>query len=240
MEWRESAIVLGLRRHGETSVIAELMTRSRGRHLGIVRGGRSRRLQPVLQPGNEVEATWRARIDEQLGTYVVEPAELRAARLMESAVALHGIQLLAGHLRLLPERDPHPRLYDGLSLILDHFDNAARSGELVLRFEVALLEELGFGLDLAACAATGATEDLVYVSPKSGRAVGREPGEPWRDKLLPLPLFLRDPALRPAPGEIAAGFRLTGYFLARHVWQPRGIAEPPSRAALIAAIGAAT
>ncbi|WP_152045421.1 DNA repair protein RecO [Aureimonas psammosilenae] len=240
MEWRESAIVLGLRRYGETSVIAELMTRERGRHLGIVRGGRSRRLQPVLQPGNEVDAVWRARIDEQLGTYVVEPLELRAARLMESAVALHGIQLLAAHLRLLPERDPHKRLYDGVKLILDHFDDARKTGELILRFEAALLEELGFGLDLTSCAATGETDDLIYVSPKSGRAVGREPGEPWRDRLLPLPAFLRDAGTRPEGDDIADGFRTIGYFLSRHVWSPRAIAEPPSRAALIAAIATAT
>lgn len=239
MEWRERAIVLGLRRHGETSVIAEVMTRSRGRHLGIVRGGRSRKLQPVLQPGNDVEATWRARLDEQLGTFAIEPLELRAARLMESPVALHGIQLLAAHLRLLPERDPHPRLFDGLELILDHFDEPLRAGELVLRFEVAVLEELGFGLDLASCAATGRTDDLVYVSPKSGRAVSREAGEPWRDRMLPLPPFLRDPAVRAEPDEIAGGFRLTSYFLARHVWMPRGIEEPPSRQALTAALGQA-
>ncbi|KAB0680125.1 DNA repair protein RecO [Aureimonas leprariae] len=239
MEWRERAIVLGLRRHGETSVIAEVMTRSRGRHLGIVRGGRSRKLQPVLQPGNDVEATWRARLDEQLGTFAVEPLELRAARLMESPVALHGIQLLAAHLRLLPERDPHPRLFDGLELILDHFDEPLRAGELVLRFEAAVLEELGFGLDLASCAATRRTDDLIYVSPKSGRAVSREAGEPWRDRMLPLPAFLRDPAVRAEPAEIADGFRLTGYFLARHVWMPRGTEEPASRPALIAALAQA-
>lgn len=237
MEWREAGIVLGLRRHGETSVIAEIMTRSRGRHLGVVRGGRSRRLQPVLQPGNEVEATWRARLDEHLGTFVVEPVELRAARLMESAVALHGIQLLAAHLRLLPERDPHPRLFDGLTLILEHFDDPLRTGELVVRFEAALLEDLGFGLDLASCAATGRIDDLAYVSPKSGRAVSREAGEPWRDKLLALPAFLSDVSQRPEPRAVADGLRLTGYFLARHVWSPRALEEPVSRAGLIAAVG---
>ncbi len=238
MEWREPAIVLGLRRHGETSVIAELMTRERGRHLGIVRGGRSRRLQPVLQPGNSVEATWRARLDEHMGTFVLEPLALRAAQVMGSAAALHAIQLLAAHLRLLPERDPHPRLFDAFELILADLGDPMRLGELVLRFEVSLLEDLGFGLDLSACAATGRTDDLAYVSPKSGRAVSRDAGEPWRDRMLALPPFLRDLSCRPAAPEIVDGFRLAGYFLDRHVWAPRGIAEPASRQALATSVAA--
>lgn len=236
MEWREEAVILGVRRHGETSVIAELMTRERGRHLGLVHGGRSRRQQPVLQPGNQVEATWRARLDEQMGTLTIEPVELRAARLMETAVGLHGIQLVAAHLRLLAERDAHPRLYDGLEIIAAHLGEPARSGELILRFEIALLEELGFGLDLQTCAATGSRTDLVYVSPKSGRAVSREAGKPWRDKLLPLPAFLSQENARGGEADIAAGFRLTRYFLSRHVWGPRGIEEPPSREAVLAAL----
>lgn len=236
MEWREEGIILGVRRHGETSVIAELMTRERGRHLGLVHGGRSRRQQPVLQPGNQVQATWRARLDEHMGTLTLEPVELRAARLMETPVGLHGIQLLAAHLRLLPERDAHPRLYDGLRIIASHLGDPSRSGELLLRFEVALLEELGFGLDLESCAATGARADLAYVSPKSGRAVSREAGEPWRDKLLPLPAFLSQENARGSEADVAAGFRLTGYFLSRHVWAPRGIEPPPSREAVIGAL----
>ena len=165
MEWREEAIVLGVRRHGETSVIAEVMTRSRGRHLGIVRGGRSRRQQPVLQPGNTVEAHWRARLDEHMGTFVLEPLTLRAASLIESAAALNAVQLAAAHIRLLPERDPHPRLYDGLAVLIEHLTAPQPVAALMLRFEIALLEELGFGLDLSQCAATGQTHDLVYHAP---------------------------------------------------------------------------
>lgn len=239
MEWREEAIILGVRRHGETSVIAEVMTRGRGRQLGLVRGGRSRRRQPVLQPGNQVEATWRARLDEHMGTLAIEPVELRAARLMETPVGLHGIQLVAAHLRLLPERDAHPRLYDAIQLIAAHLGEPGDSGELVLRFEIALLEELGFGLDLQSCAATGARADLAYVSPKSGRAVSREAGEPWRDKLLALPAFLSAENARGDAEAVAAGFCLTGYFLSRHVWRPRGTEPPPSREAMIAALGRA-
>ncbi|RIY01342.1 DNA repair protein RecO [Aureimonas flava] len=228
MEWREEGIVLGVRRQGETSVVAEVMTRGRGRHLGLVRGGRSRRLQPVLQPGNTVDATWRARLDEHLGFMSVEPVTLRAARLMESAVGLYGIQLLAAHLRLLPERDAHPRLFDTLALIVEHLDDPVAAGVLILRFEIALLEELGFGLDLESCAATGGRDDLVYVSPRSGRAVSREAGEPWRDKLLPLPSFLVGGEAVGA-AEVAEGFRMTGFFLARHVWEPRALREPDAR-----------
>ncbi|MBP0616012.1 DNA repair protein RecO [Jiella mangrovi] len=236
MEWREEAIVLGVRRHGETSVIAEVMTRSRGRHLGIVRGGRSRRQQPVLQPGNTVEAHWRARLDEHMGTFILEPLTLRAASLIESAAALNAVQLAAAHLRLLAERDPHPRLYDGLAVILEHLAEPQTTSALMLRFEIALLEELGFGLDLAQCAATGQTSDLVYVSPKTGRAVSREAGAPWHDKLLPLPAFLAKEGGDEGAAEIAQGFRLTGYFLARNVFEPRGLKEPEARHGLIAAL----
>lgn len=238
MEWREEGIVLGVRRQGETSVVAEVMTRSRGRHLGLVRGGRSRRLQPVLQPGNTVDATWRARLDEHLGFMTVEPVTLRAARLMESAVGLYGIQLLAAHLRLLPERDAHPRLFDTLALIVEHLDDPVAAGSLILRFEIALLEELGFGLDLETCAATGGRDDLVYVSPKSGRAVSRDAGEPWRDRLLPLPAFLKDDSA-PASADVSAGFRMTGFFLARHVWEPRALKEPDARVGTLGVIARA-
>lgn len=244
MEWHEEAVILGVRRLGETSVVAEVMTRSRGRHLGLVRGGRSRKRQPIVQPGNLVEATWRARLDEHMGTLVLEPVALRAARLMETPVGLHAIQLLAAYLRLLPERDAHPRLYDGLDIIAAHLADLAdasasdrpEAGELVLRFEIALLEELGFGLDLETCAATGRRDDLVYVSPKSGRAVSAEAGRPWHDKLLALPAFLATAGGRSDEASLKDGFALTRYFLSRHVWTPRGIDEPPSREAMIAAL----
>ncbi|WP_062115951.1 DNA repair protein RecO [Aureimonas sp. AU40] len=236
MEWREEGIVLGVRRHGETSAVAEVMTRERGRHLGLVRGGRSRKLQPVLQPGNQIEATWRARLDEHLGFMTIEPVLLRAARLMESAVGLHGIQLLAAHIRLLPERDPHPRLYDAIQTIVAHLENPLLAGALILRFEVMLLEDLGFGLDLETCAASGRRDELVYVSPKSGRAVSREAGEPWKDRLLPLPAFLAGEAEAPDRTGLAQGFRMTRFFLARHVWEPRALEEPTSRTGALGAI----
>jgi len=238
MQWQDQAIILGVKRHGETSVIAELMTRAHGRHMGLVRGGRSRRLQPLLQPGNRVEATWRARLDEHLGTFQAEPLEMNAARLMESAVGVHGLQLLAAHLRLLPERDTHAALYETLAVMIAHLDDADLAGELLARFELLVLEELGFGLDLSECAATGARADLTYVSPKSGRAVSRQAGAPYHDRMLPLPEFLqRGKGLRAAADAIAVAqaFRLTGFFFARHVYEPRGIPMPVAREAFIVA-----
>ena len=226
MQWTDEAIFLGARRHGETSVIAEVMTRARGRHLGMIRGGRSRTMQPVLLPGNRVEVTWRARLDEHLGEFRVEPVTLRAARLMESATAVYGVQALAALLRLLPEREPHPHLFDALDVILDHLEEPAAAGELFIRFELEVLNDLGFGLDLGQCAATGRRDDLAFVSPKTGRAVCREAGSPWADRMLALPGFLNPGATKAANGEsLAEAFRLTGFFLNRHVYEPRGL-EP--------------
>lgn len=230
MEWRDEGIILGLRKHGETSVIAEVMTRAHGRHMGIVRGGRSKRLQPVLQPGNTVDLVWRARLDEHLGQYQVELLDGRAGRLMQSAIGVHGVQAMAALLRLLPERDAHPRLHDAFAIILDSLDTPEEAGALYVRFELAVLEDLGFGLDLAACAATGVRTDLVYVSPKSGRAVSAAAGAPWAERMLPLPGFLVDRNLACANADmLAQGFRLSGYFLERHVFEPRGIEQPISR-----------
>lgn len=235
MEWTDEGVVLGVRRHGETHVLAELMTAQHGRHLGLVRGGTSSKLRPVLQPGNSVRAVWRARLDQHLGAFAIEGMQLRAEKLMLSATASYGIQTLAALLRLLPERDPHHDLYLALLEIADRLDDADVAAALIVRFELMLLAELGFGLDLSECAGTGKTEDLVYVSPKSGRAVSREAGEPWKDQLLALPAFLISEADHSA-ADVVAGFTLTGFFLARHVFEPRGLAVPEARAALIATV----
>lgn len=240
MEWRAEAIVLGVRRLGETSVIAEIITRDNGRILGLVRGGRSRERRAVLQPGNTIDAVWRARLDEHLGSLVVEPVTLRAAAIMESPAALHGVQLLAAHLRLLPERDPHPRLFDSLVAFLDAATQGVALGERALRFEVALLEDLGFGLDLETCALTGAHEGLAYVSPRTGRAVTAAAGAPWQDKLLALPGVLTRtdvPEDATTSRELLQGFELTAHFLARDLWLPRGLSEPNVRSAFIASLG---
>ena len=224
MEWSDEGTIIGVRRHGESAVILEVMTRYHGRHLGLVRGGRSSRQQPVLQPGNAVSLSWRARLDEHLGEFRVEPLELRAGRLMETATAVYGVQAMAALLRFLPERDPHPHLYEALSVILDHLHEPADAGELFIRFELAVLNDLGFGLDLLECVATGSRDDLCYVSPKSGRAVSRAAGAPWADKMLALPAFLGDESRHAADAAaLADGFRLTAFFLNRHVCEPRGL-----------------
>src|SRR5690348_3772679 len=184
MHWTDEGIVLGVKRHGETSGILELMTREHGRHLGLVRGGFSSRMKPILQPGNSVSATWRARLDEHLGNFAIEPMTSRAANLFAASHAVYGVTHLAALMRLLPERDPHENLHNMLVAILDRLDDAGVTAPMVVRFELQLLAELGFGLDLAQCAATGGARDLIYVSPKSGRAVSREAGEPWADKML--------------------------------------------------------
>lgn len=237
MEWTDDGIVLGTRRHGEANAIVELLTRAHGRHLGLVRGGSGSRLRPVLQPGNVVHVTWRARLDEHLGTYTVDALNLRAGKFLGAAHAVYAVTHLASLVRLLPERDPHETMFDVLDMIFDHLDEPLETAARIVHFELDMLSELGFGLDLMSCAATGTSKDLVYVSPKSGRAVSREAGEAWRDRLLHLPAFLRDEeAGIPTPAEIADGFALTGYFLTRHAYEPRGIALTDARAHFIAAV----
>jgi len=242
MQWTDEGIVLGMKRHGEANAILEVMTCGHGRHLGLVRGGAGSRLRPVLQPGNRISSTWRARLDEHLGHYVVEGLDARAASFLLVPHALFGVTHLAALCRLLPERDPHPQIHDMLDEVLDGLTDPRRAAPSVARFELQLLAELGFGLDLASCAATGGETDLVYVSPKSGRAVSRQAGEPWKDRLLPLPAFLRedyagDPSLRDvAPKDVADGFALTGFFLVRHVLEPRGLNLADARASFIAAV----
>lgn len=237
MQWTDDGIVLGVKRHGEASAIVELMTREHGRHLGLVRGGTSSRLRPILQPGNTVAATWRARLDEHLGNYAVEPTRSRASVFLGASHAVYGVTHLAALTRLLPERDPHREVYDELEQILDRVDDAGRAGPLVARYELMMLTELGFGLDLAQCAATGGTVDLAYVSPKSGRAVSRQAGEPWRDRLMRLPRFLAgEHEEKPSATDVADGFEITGFFLARHLFEPRGLAVPDARRHFIAAI----
>ncbi len=237
MEWRDEGLIIGARRHGETSLILEVMTRGHGRHLGLVKGGRGRRTAPLLQPGNEVEVTWRARLEEHLGFYAVETSRLRAAELMQAPASLHGLNLVCALLRLLAERERHESLYAAGRRVLDTFDPAGagtvQAGAAIVRFELELLAESGFGLDLTSCAATERTNDLAYVSPRSSRAVSREAGAPYRDRLLALPPFLLDAEVEPGPQELEAGFALTGFFLRRDLFGPRGQTMPDARTALL-------
>jgi DNA repair protein RecO (recombination protein O) len=240
MEWVDEGIVLGVRRHGETSVILELMTHAHGRHLGLVRGDSGARLRGILQPGNAVRATWRARLDEHLGLYSVEGSTLRVASFMTAAHALHGVTHLAALCRLLAEREPHAAIYDALQAILERLDDPRAAAPMIARFELDFLAELGFGLDLAACAATGTKDDLAFVSPRSGRAVSRAAGEAYRGKLMRLPGFLRDERMALSAADLADAFTLTGFFLERHAFAPRGLPVPEARAHFVTALTRAT
>jgi DNA repair protein RecO (recombination protein O) len=192
-----------------------------------------------VQPGNSVRATWRARLDEHLGNYTIEGTVLRADRLMASASASFCMQTLAALLRLLPERDPHVSLYEALCLIVDHLDEPHIAAPLLVRFELQMLAELGFGLDLGECAATGEAEELVYVSPKSGRAVSRVAGEPWKTQLLVLPGFLNGRGSGATVEDVAAGFSLTEFFLLRRIYEPRGLPMPDARTSFLASLARA-
>ena len=238
MEWQDEGVVLGVRPHGETSAIVEILTRDHGRHLGLVMGGRSRRLRPILQTGNHVDVRWRARLADHLGHMTLELRQGTAAGLLDNSKALNALTSLAALAHLLPERDPHPNLYEITLFVLDLIGDADMLPALLVRWELALLAELGYGLDLTRCAASGANDGLIYVSPKTGRAVSASAGEPYKDKLLALPAFLTQGGQGQGvtARDIAAGFALTGFFLENRVLAPRGAKLPDSRERLIAAL----
>jgi DNA repair protein RecO (recombination protein O) len=214
MDWADEGLLLSARPHGESAAIIEVLTAVRGRHLGVVRGGAGRKLAPVLQPGAQLALVWRARLDQHIGAFTVEPVRSRAGLVLADPDRLAGLAALCALAAFaLPEREPQPRLYP---MTVDLADGIAGGGDWFgpyLRWERALLEEVGFGLDLSACAVTGATRGLAHVSPRTGRAVTAEAGAPWADRLLPLPaaLLAEVPADRAA---MAAGLRTTGHFLA--------------------------
>ena len=235
MEWSDEAIVLASRRHGETSAILSLLTAAHGRHAGLVRGGASKRWRGVLQPGNEITATWRARLEEHLGAYTLEPVRSHAV-LYDKPGPLAALTSACALVEMaLPERAPHAGLFESLRELLGLLDEALWA-EAYVRWELALLADLGFGLDLGACAATGVNDGLAYVSPKSGRAVSLSAGEPWRDRLLTLPEFLAPGGGDPDAGQIAEGLRLTGWFLEAHVFGPHDMATPDARERLVSRI----
>lgn len=213
MDWRDHGILLTVRRHGESSALIEVFTQSHGRHAGLVRGGTSRRMAPHLQPGAQLDLAWSARLEDHLGTYKAEPLRSRAAIAMSSRLALAGLNAVCALLAFaLPDREPHPELYARSEALLDLLDAENLWPLGYLRWELALLEDLGYGLDLTACAVTGATEDLAYVSPKTGRAVSVEGAGDWADRLLPLPPVMLGEG-EAEDIEILTALRTTGYFL---------------------------
>lgn len=238
MDWSDEGIFLSAKPLGEANAVAELFTLGHGRHLGLVRGGRSRRMRPLLQPGNLLGVTWRARLSEHLGGFNVELGEALAARVLDDKLALAAIGSLTGLAKLLPERDPHPALYEAALQVLRSLEAPGAWPVLLVRWELQLLQDLGFGIDLTECAATGVDLDLAYVSPRSGRAVSRDAGAPYRDKLLKLPDFLLDEAAHVGERDIVAGFALTGYFLERDVLGPHGLFLPQARERLMTLLAA--
>jgi DNA repair protein RecO (recombination protein O) len=240
MEWVDEGVVLSARALGETSVIASLLTRGHGRHTGLVRGGGGRRARGVLQPGNRVVCRWRGRLSEQLGTFACELATATAPPALEEAARLAALVAACAVLdTALPEREPLPAQYESLLMLLRAIECDSCWPVLYVRWEASLLADLGFGLDLGSCALTGATQDLAFVSPRTGRAVSAQAGAPWRHRLLALPAFLIDSAEVAAASDIAAGLALTGHFLGRCVYREQGGETPAARERLPAAVARA-
>ncbi len=235
MEWREEGLLLAVRRHGESAAIIEVLTEGHGRHAGIVRGGGSRKMAAILQPGAQLDATWRARLEDHLGTFTIEPLKSRA-HLMSDKLTLAGLNALTALLSYaLPEREAHATLYRQTVTVLDMMD-----GEFwplaYLRWELSLLDELGFGLDLSRCAVTGAETDLTYISPKSGRAVATGGAGDWADKLLPFSPALTGKSADPV--DIAAGLKVTGHFLSTRLAPALGAKPiPQARQRLVELLG---
>ncbi len=234
MEWRDEGVLLTARRFGERDAVVTLFTYEHGRHAGLVKGGTGRRRRPLLQVGNRLACSWRARLPEHLGLYSLEPLRLFAVTVLDDPSALSAVAAACGLIEAgLAERDPHPRLYAALLHLLERL--AAREPdwpERYVRFELLLLEELGFGLDLGRCAVTGRSDELAYVSPKSGRAVCRDAAGPWAPRLLKLPAFLCGAGVA-EPKDIVEGLRLTGFFLRRHLFDATGRGLPPAREHLL-------
>jgi DNA repair protein RecO (recombination protein O) len=213
MDWRDTGILLSSRRHGESAMIIDVFTPERGRHAGVVRGGASRKVAPILQPGAQLDLSWRARLEDHLGSFTVELQRARAAIAMQDRKTLAGLNAVLALLAFtLPEREAHPTLYAHTENLLDLLDQADLWPLAYLHWEVALLDDLGYGLDLTCCAVTGSTDDLAYISPKSGRAVSTKGAGDWADRLLPLPDALKGQGAAD-DADIAAALLATGHFL---------------------------
>lgn len=234
MDWHDTGFVLGTRRHGESALIVELLTCERGRHAGLVRGGQSPSRRALLQPGNEVTARWRGRLPDQLGTFACELLQAHAARLIDDPDRLAALNAAAALLlATLPERQPHRDCHASFAALLRSLETATDWPRAYVAWECELLAALGFGLDLGRCAVTGTNQELIYVSPRTGRAVSRETGAPYQDRLLPLPGFLWRQGAPADPANIVAGLVLTGHFLRHHVLESRGGRLPAARERLV-------
>ncbi len=234
MEWRDEGVVLEVRPLGERDLKITALTFEHGRHAGLVIAGRSRKKAPLLQPGNRLDLLWRARLESQLGHFAVEPRRLYAATLVDDPRRLQAVAAVTALLEAsLPEREPHPKLYAALLTLLGRLAADQAWPEAYVRFELLLLAELGFALELDRCALTGMREGLAYVSPRTGRAVSATAAGPWVDRLLPLPAFLAGGGTAD-PAQIAQGLRLAGHFIARHILAPVDRPMPAARERLVA------
>jgi DNA repair protein RecO (recombination protein O) len=234
MEWQDEGIVLAARRHGERDAILSLLTFGHGRHAGLVHGGAGRRAAPLLQPGNRLECVWRARLAEHLGSWRLEPLRLFAGEFLADPLRLAALGSACALVEAtLGERDPHPRLYAALLTLLERMQADLGWAADYVRFELVLLAELGFALDLTACAVAGGSEDLVFVSPRTGRAVSRAGAGGYAEKLLSLPAFLAGGPAEPDLAAIEAGLRLTGHFLRRQIFDPADRPLPAPRDRLL-------
>jgi DNA repair protein RecO (recombination protein O) len=234
MEFEDDAYVLSARAHGETGAIVELLTAHHGKYAAHVAGGASRRIKPFLQAGARVILNYRARVSDQLGAAQLEPVGEGPSALFDDSLALAGLAAAAAVAAgALPEREPHP----GAFLAFEALSSALLMPDIwpavFVRFEAGLLQDLGFGLDLSKCAATGSTDDLIYVSPRTGRAVSREAGAPYKDKLLTLPPFLLASQTGLGAGDVGAGLDLTAHFLNAFVFAPLNRPLPPARMWLV-------
>jgi DNA repair protein RecO (recombination protein O) len=233
MEWQDDGIVLMARPHGENDAILSLLTRGHGRAAGLLRGGQGRRWRGLVQPGNRVRVRWRARLAEHLGSYTCELDRAEAGALLDEPSRLAALTAACALVEVaLPERAPHPRLFDAFRRLLDALPGDDWAAHYV-RWEIELLAELGFGLDLTCCATTGRTDELAFVSPRTGRAVSTDGAGIWRDRLLALPAFLVEPGGTPPAADVLAGLELAGHFLLREAFEPIGQPLPPARTRLI-------
>jgi DNA repair protein RecO (recombination protein O) len=236
MQWTDSAVVLASRPFSETGALAEVLSCEHGRYSGLVHGGASRRVRPLLQQGNRVQATWRARTADNLGSLALEADDLRAGRLLDDAAALEAAAAACAlALVALPEREPHPAVFAGLEALLVGLETTELWPALLVKWEAGLLSDLGYGMDLTRCALTGSLEGLTHVSPRSGRAVaGDAPeAEPYRDKLMALPPFLLGTQAGVRAGDVKAGLALTGWFIERRILWPADRRLPEARTRLI-------
>ena len=233
MDWESEGYIVSVRKHGESSAIIDVLTPDQGRHAGLVRGGNSRRQRPVIEIGNKVQVQWRARLSEHLGNFTIEPLQLNAATLMHDRTSLVGLNAVCAMARtVLPERQAFPQVYAAFDVLIENMGDADIWPALYVRWEMGVLAALGYGLDLSACASTGANDNLTHVSPRSGRAVSASAAEPYLDKLLPLPPFMRGERGL-SPQDIHDGLNLTGFFLETRVQWGINQTLPEARAAMV-------